>query len=158
MPKHSHRTRTAAASGRRRGAALVEGAVVVSVTLVLLFGMLDLGLAVLRHNCLCEAARRTARRAAVHGAKAPPEQSVWGPAQYVGTAADATEMAAVVRTALVTMEPSQVALIADWPDDSNHPGGTVRVELTYDHQPMLPFLFGSLPLTLKSVAYMQIAH
>ena len=45
----------------RSGAAMIECAFVLLVMFVLLFGMLDLGLAVARYNALSEAARGVAR-------------------------------------------------------------------------------------------------
>ena len=61
----------------RRGATLVEAAIVLPVFLLLVFGIIELGLAVARYNMLAEVARDGARMAIVHGADAPPEMAAW---------------------------------------------------------------------------------
>jgi Flp pilus assembly protein TadG len=57
---------------KRRGAVILEGAIVICVFLVILLGTLDLGLAILRNNTLSEATRRLARAASFQGEKPAP--------------------------------------------------------------------------------------
>ena len=80
-------------AGRRRGAVVVEGAIVLTSLIVILFGMLDLALLVLESNTLAEAARRLCRQAVVHGQMAAPRMTTWGPGSLTGTAGDGTEVA-----------------------------------------------------------------
>ncbi|MFX8976598.1 TadE/TadG family type IV pilus assembly protein, partial [Acinetobacter baumannii] len=68
----------------RRGVVAVESAVVLSVFLLVLFGLIDLGLAVLNYNNLREAAQQLTRVAAVRGSNAAPQYTTWGPATYNG--------------------------------------------------------------------------
>ena len=63
----------------RRGATAIELAIVLTLFLTLVFGMLDLGIAVFRYHIVCEAARQGARQAIVHG-KLSDKLGTWGPA------------------------------------------------------------------------------
>ena len=87
-------SRKAAAGARpalgttRRGAAMVETALVLNIYMLLILGTCDLGIAVHRNNTLSQAARHGARQASVHGALAAPSMAAWGPATYTGTAGD----------------------------------------------------------------------
>src|ERR1700722_15022211 len=104
--KHGLRQSQVSDRNSRRGVAAGEGAIVLRVFLLILFGMLDLGLLVLDYNTLSEAARRLARQAIVHGQMAAPAQSVWGPATVNGTAADGTEYATALSPELATFNLS----------------------------------------------------
>ncbi len=158
--QHPQDSRPWAASSahRRRGAALVEGTLVLGVFLVIIFAICDLGLAVLRQNALAAAARRLARSAIVHGDSAGPQLSEWGPATYVDTAAHASEPAAAVRPVLVTLNPANVSINVTWPDGGNRTGQRVTAVVTCQHAPILPFLFGSGPLQLRGDSTMRIEH
>lgn len=142
---------------RARGAALLEGTIVLLVFLAIVFAMFDLGVAVMRENTLAEAARRLAREAIVHGDLAPPERSSWGPGRYLGNAADNTEIADAVRPALVTLEPRNVAIDVAWPDGDNRTGDRITVVLEYSHRTILPGILGS-SLGLRGEATMRIEH
>jgi hypothetical protein len=142
----------------RRGAAIVEGAFVLSVLLTVLFGMFDVGLAVLRQNTLAEAVRVLARSAIVHGALANSQVGAWGAGTISTTAADASPAASVVKPLLVTMNPSAVSLSLQWLDGDNQPGHRVVAKLSYQHQPMIPFILGSAPINLSATSTMRIAH
>ena len=150
--------RFARTAGRRHGVALVESSIVLTVFLVIIFAMFDLGLAVMRENTLAEAARRLARAAAVHGEKAAPERSTWGPARHTATAAVDSEIAATIRGSLVTLDPASVQIDITWPDGENRVGDRVTVAVTYQHHTTLPFLFGSGPLELCGESTMRIEH
>lgn len=142
----------------RRGAAAVEGAFVLSVLLTVLFGMFDVGLAVMRQNTLTEAARLLARSAIVHGALASSQAGAWGAGTISSTGADASPAAAVVKPLLMTMDPSAVSLTLRWLDGDNQPGHRVVATLNYQHQPMTPFILGSGPINLSATSTMRIAH
>jgi Flp pilus assembly protein TadG len=143
---------------RRRGAALVEGTLVLGVFLVIIFATCDLGLAVLRQNALAEAARRLARAAIVHGADAEPQLSVWGSSAYANNAAHDSEVGATVRPALISMRPASVQVRLTWPDAGNRTGQRVTARVSYDHDPILPYLFGGGPLALHGESTMRIEH
>lgn len=146
------------ADSRRRGATLVEGAVVLGLFSTIVLVMLDLGLAVFRHNTLSEAARRLAREAVVRGERSSPEKRSWGPDAYSGTANARGDIKGILEPILVTMEPDEVQVDLKWPDGGHRVGQRVRVTLRYDHQPMIPFVLGNQPFELDAVSTMQIAH
>lgn len=132
---------------RNRGAAVVESAIVLPAFLLIIFGMLDLSLAVVRYNALNEAARRVAREAIVRGELAIGNAS-WGPAEFNGFASDANVIMATLNGALPTMNDDDVAVRIQWLDGENGPRDRVRVNLSYPHAPVTPFFsaFGTIAL------------
>jgi Flp pilus assembly protein TadG len=142
----------------RKGAVLVESAVVLMCFLVLVLGTLDYGLAVLRYNALSEAARRLARAAIIHGEMAAPETTCWGPTSYVGNAADGSEFATTVQPALVAMSAEQVNIQLEWPDGGNRLDQRVQVTVSYEHHSAIPSIFGSSTLQLRAASLMRIVH
>jgi len=142
----------------RRGVAAVEGAVVFLTFVIILFGMLDLSLLVLEFNTVSEAARRLGRQAAVHGKMASPRMTIWGPGSVTGTAADGTEFAQALRPELATFNLSNVNYVIDWPDGSNQPDDRVQVTVTYQYQPLIPFVLGNDAVPIQAVTTMQVAH
>jgi Flp pilus assembly protein TadG len=150
--------RPSQAMPRRRGATLVEGAIVLSGLFVVLFGMLDLGLAVLEFNTLSEASRRLCRQAVVHGQMASPQMAAWGPTAVSGTAADGSQYAKALTPELATFQLSNVKYTITWPDGSNQYDARVQVTVTYQYQPMMPFVFGRSAVPLQAMTTMQVGH
>ena len=142
----------------RHGAALLEGTLVLGVFLVIIFATCDLGLAVLRQNALAEAARRLARAAIVHGADAEPQLDVWGPSTYSNNGAHDSRIGRTVRPALISMRPASVQVRLTWPDGGNESGQRITARVSYDHDPILPYLFGGGPLALHGESTMRIEH
>lgn len=154
---------------KRQGATVIEAAVVSIVFLMLVFGMLDLGIAVFRHHVISQAARWGARQTIVQGKMAISELNggSWGPppAAYPGsnpyvTKADAADsIANAMKPFLVGLDPSLVTITVNWLDGSNDPmDGTNRVQVTMEmpYRPMTPFIPG--PLSLQATSTMLIAH
>lgn len=137
---------------------MVESAIVLSVALVIVFGILDLGLAVLHYNTLSEGARRVARAAIVHGSEAEPETSAWGPAAYVGTAGDGSEIAAAIQPALIAIDPARVQIQVEWLDGDNQSDDRLRVTVTTTYRPILPLVVGRDSIELSAVSVMRIQH
>jgi Flp pilus assembly protein TadG len=142
----------------RRGVAAVESAIVLSTLLMVLFVLFDFGLATFQYNTLSAVARYMARAATLHGSAAPPQYSSWGPTEYVGTAADNSEIAAVAAPLLATMPAGGVAIDVTWPSGSNQESNTVQVRLSYTHTSLVPFLPGISSLNLQAQSTMSIAH
>ncbi|MFO1092919.1 MAG: TadE family protein [Planctomycetaceae bacterium] len=142
----------------RYGAAVLEGVIVLTVFLTMVFALFDLGLAALRQNALAEGARRLAREAIVHGDLAGPQRTSWGPAQFTGTAADASEIGRAIRPALVTLNPADVQVQITWPDNDNSSGDRVSIRVACAHRTILPRLFGSSTLQLRAESTMRIDH
>jgi Flp pilus assembly protein TadG len=143
--------------GSRRGASLVEGAVVLVVTFLLIFGGLDMGLAVTRYNALCEGARRAAREAIVHGESSTQLGSL-GPANMEFTANESNDIADAFRYVLPTINPAEVDVLVEWPDGGNQINDRVRVTLEYQHRSVVPVFLGVGTLNLKAISTMSIAH
>jgi hypothetical protein len=141
----------------RRGVAVVEGAVMLSVMLLLLFVILDLGLAVARYNILAATAREVARAAIVRGSHASPTGPAWGPAPFTGTAADGSEIGQAAALGLAALPPAAVAVIVRWPDAGNREGDRVEVELRYFHA-ALPILGFGGGFDLSARSSMQIVY
>jgi Flp pilus assembly protein TadG len=143
---------------RKSGATLLECAFTLPIMFVLLFGMLDLGLAAARYNALAEASRRVAREAIIHGSVAAKMTSMWGPDEYVGTAADSSDIAATAAPVLLAMPKERVNIRVAWIDNDNSPHDRVRVEVSFQHEPMIPSLFAWGTLDLRSVSTMRIVN
>jgi Flp pilus assembly protein TadG len=143
---------------RRTGATVLECAFVLPIVLLILFALLDLGIAAARYNALADASRRIAREAIIHGSLAPAETGTWGPAEYVGTAADNSQIVDSVQNVLPTMVLSQVRVRVSWLDEDNSPGDRVEVALSYEHEPLIPALFVWGRLDLQSATTMHIVN
>lgn len=142
----------------RRGAVMVEMAVVLSVFLLLILGTLDLGIATYRYNTISQAARQGARQGIVHGSLAPPAMTAWGPATYSGNAGDGSEYAQAVSPMLVGFTLSNVTIKVEWPDGGNASQQRVRYTVTTTYQPIVTSLFSNSTYTLSAVSTMPIAH
>jgi Flp pilus assembly protein TadG len=145
-------------SRERRGVVAVEGAIVLSTLMLLLFVLLDLGLAVCRYNVLSATARNLARAAIVRGADAAPQLAAWGPNPYSGNAADSSAMATVAASWLATMNPGDVTMQLIWPDGDNQPNHRVTVQLGYNHQFLTSFLSLGNTVSLQAQSTMLISH
>ena len=137
---------------------MLECAVALPIMLLALFALLDLGLAASRYNALAEAARQIARQAILHGSLAPVEVGSWGPTQFVGTAADGTNIVQTVHGRLPTMPENLVNIQVTWPDNDNSPRDRVQVQVTYQHHPLVPGLTAWGTIDLHAVATMRIVN
>jgi len=160
MAKRTKQTSRLQARGRllRRGATLVETAVILNVFLVLILGTFDFGLATYRYNTLSQAARQGARQAAVHGELAAPAMSIWGPGTYTGTAADGSQQAQAVSPMLAGFALSTVTIRVEWIDGGNKIQQHVRYTVSTPYRPIVGSLFGGTTYTLSAASTMPIAH
>jgi Flp pilus assembly protein TadG len=145
-------------ASRRQGATAVECAIVLSAFFIILFGMLDLGLAVLDYNTLTEASRRLCRQAIVHGQLSSPQMTPWGPTTVTGTASDGTAYGQALSAELATFTLSEVHYTITWPDGANSYDSRVQVAVTYDYQPMMPSILGTSGIALQTATTMHIQH
>jgi hypothetical protein len=153
----------------RRGATIVEMAIVLLTFLTLVLGMLDLGLGVARYNSLAHAARQGARQAIVHGSMAD-RLGPWGPAtvgpfslgatppSIVLPSTDAADIAAFIQPMLVHFNPAEVDVTVAWPEGGNEFGQPVTITLSAPFRPMMTFIFGNPTITLTAESTMSIAH
>ena len=142
----------------RRGVTTVESAIVLSTLLLLLFAILDLGLAVCRYNVLAAAAESLSRMAIVRGATASPEMTSWGPATWTGTAASGSQMWGTTPPILGTMALTDVTIQISWPDAGNLAGNRVSVQVSYAHQPFSLVVGNWGALYLQATSTMPIVH
>jgi Flp pilus assembly protein TadG len=162
----------------RRGAALVEAAIMVSLFLLLVFGLLDLGIALFRMHVACEAARQGVRNAIVHGYLSGNNSTMnaWGPTPsyypaltsrslYSGStfydvqaAYASDELAGTIRPYLSGLDPSTVTIQIRWPDGDNNPGNRVTVTVSAPYRHFVPFLFVDDTVTIGASSTMTIVH
>ncbi len=146
------------ANSPRRGAAAVETAIVMLVLLTLIFGMLELTIAIFHYHIVAQGARQGARLAIVRGKMAPPELPEWGPTAIIDIAADSTVPVAVAMQPYLTgLDLSVTKISVEWPDGSTQLESPVRFTVTTDHEPFVTFLFTS-GWTLTGQSTMPIAH
>lgn len=141
----------------RRGAVLAEGALVVTVFLILVFGAIDVGIAVFRHSTISNAARQGARIAAVHGALAT-QTGVWGTTTATVAATANDPKADAIRPLLGGCNLSATNITVEWPQSSNAIKQPVRVTVTTGFNPIMTFIFGNPSFTLSASSTMPIAH
>jgi Flp pilus assembly protein TadG len=139
---------------QRSGATAVEAAIVLPV----LFAILDLGIAATRYNAIAEVAHRVAREAVLHGSLSEDAADMWGPNQYNGTLADGSEVVAAAANMSPTMDAGDVSVRVTWPDADNSPRDRVQVEVTYDHEPIIPLFCPWGTLELRATATMHIVN
>ena len=149
----SHRKRS------RRGATVLEMAIILPLFLTLALGMLDLGIAVFRYHIITEAARQGTRQAIVHGSRS---NEPWGPAAYSGTGNDAHPLVDALHELLFNsgLDLSQVTIQAEWPDAGNDPmeENRVQVSVSVPYHPIVTFIFGNPTYTLQATSTMIICH
>ena len=163
---------------KRRGAVLVEALLTTTVFLTLIFGLIDLGMALFYEHIASEAARQGARNAIVHGYLAPADSKMnaWGPtpsyspalttqsvyasATYYSVHADdpSDELAGTIRPYLAGLDPSTARIQIEWPDGNNDPGNRVTVTVAVSYQHPIPFVFGDDPISLCASSTMTVVH
>ena len=131
---------------RRRGATLVECAIVLPVTFFLILALLIGGMGVFRYQEVASLSREGARWAAVRGAT---YQLYTG--NSAATAADVYDNA--IRPNAVALDLSHLDHSVSWSPD-NRQGGLVTVTLTYHWLPEA-FLGG---IDLTSTSTMQVSY
>jgi Flp pilus assembly protein TadG len=161
----------------RRGAALIEAAIILPVFLTLALGTIDLGLAVFMNHQVAQASRQAARIASVQGSLAPSgwNGGPWGTAAYSANANATDIYATTIRNAgaFMTLNTSNTTLSIQWPQGANNatspytpanpsytaPGtNTVQATVSTTWKPLFFYVFGNKTVTLSATAIMPIAH
>jgi Flp pilus assembly protein TadG len=159
--------------GPRRGATLVENAVVYSVVLLLLLGLFIGGMGVYRYQEVAHLAREGARYASTHGGK----YQLDGQPQATGVAAitSSSDLLTVVQARSVSLDPNRLTVNASWSaagnvtpgnypyyvDPTTVPPGQavvqnyVTVTVTYQ---WVPELYVAGPITLSSTSVMPMSY
>ena len=151
------------------GSSLVETALASSIVLALIFGILQMSLALYSYDCICEAAREGSRYAMVRGSASCTNTS-----KLTNCNASVDQIQTYVRSlgfpglnsaAYMHVYPiwlsASVAKPTTWADCSpavcNDPGNLVQVLVTYQLPLGIPF-WHSTVLSLRSTSQMVIAQ
>lgn len=113
-------------SPRRRGNALLEGALITPVFLMMFFGIVDFSRAVFAYNSIAYAAQEGVRYASVHGTQS-------------GAEADASMVQNVVFSKLVGMNGTNTTVRTTWAG-TKLPGQFVTVTVRHTFNPIVPFV------------------
>jgi Flp pilus assembly protein TadG len=123
----------------QNGATMVEFALVASAFFMLIFGVIQMALAVFAYNSLCDAAREAVRYAMVHGP---------------GSASPATtvQIQQVAMNVAPNLNLQTSNITVSWPSDSNIASlKDAQVTITYNYSFRIPFMSAvTLPLTSSS--------
>ncbi len=133
----------------RRGASVVEGAIVLPLVIILLVGMVDLAIAVYASNTTAEAARVGTRYAIAHGAKSKTP---------LGPAANNATVENKVRSSAPGMVASNVTVTSTWLDGNNNPGSRVKVTVNYNYRFAVAWIFGASTRSLRGESTMTIPN
>lgn len=136
------------ARANRNGGAVVEFALVGSLTFILIFAIISMGICVWCYNNLSEAVREGGRYASVNGSSS---------SSPVGPSANNASVKQVVLDYCFIMDTAQLTITSSWPNGNNNPGSQVQVGATYNYAwffgiPFMP------TLTLSSQTIMQITQ
>ena len=124
-----------------RGSMLVEGALCLTVYLMILFGTIDFGRMVFAYNFVSYAAREAARYAMVRGTTHPTT---------------AAALLTYVQGEAIGLNSGSITVTPTWTPDHT-PGSTVQVLVQYSFQPIAPYMPGG-PITLSSTSKMLISQ
>ena len=134
--------------GIRRAAAgqtMVEFAMVATVFLMLMFGVMQMALTVYNYDTVCSAAREAVRYAIVHSPTG---------ASPVTTA----QIQQIAINSAVSLNPSNLTVLVSWPTDANLPlQKDAQVKVSYVYQLQIPFMT-PISLTLASTSQMLVSQ
>jgi Flp pilus assembly protein TadG len=149
--------------GLRRGAALVEAAIVLPILYMFILGMVLVGLGVFRYQQVAELAREGARYASVHGAQYAADTG-----NAAATASDIYNNA--IKPQAVGLDTSSITYSVAWntsnsptrANPSSSPPGapmtnTVSVTVTYTWAPYI-YHVGTLGLSSSSTSVMPMSY
>jgi Flp pilus assembly protein TadG len=146
-------------SGARRGATLVECAIVLPVTFFLLIGLVVGAMGIFRYQEVATLAREGARYASTHGHQYRVDAGL-----PIGTSADwsADVWNNGITPQIIALDPNATSCQVAWPDvinqpgkPDNWPGSKCDVTVTYQWFPEV-FLIG--PFTMTSTSSMPITN
>ena len=143
---------------QRRAAAMIETAFMIVLLLILFFGMIDLGIAVLRRNMVAQVAREAARTASVHGEMASAYVAQWGPTTITVSGTWTGDVGVAIRPHLGALDPAETTLTLEWLDGDAQPESRIRAVVTSRHQPFMTSLFGAGAMTFSAVTTVQVNH
>jgi Flp pilus assembly protein TadG len=120
-----------------KGATLVESALVFTLFVFVVFGIMDFGRLVFAFNFVAYGAREGTRYASVRGSAS-------------GRAVLASDVKSYVARQAVALDSSKLTVNTTW-SPNNSPGSTVKVNVSYSYKPMLGILLpGAVSIGSKS--------
>jgi Flp pilus assembly protein TadG len=133
----------------RRGAVMVETAIVLPILFMFLLGTITIGMGIFYYEQVASLAREGARYASVRGSGYGFETG--------GSAADSGAISTYVSTLATGLDSNSLHVIPTWPDNSssNAPGNRVRVTVSYQWTPLM---YISGPITLSSTSEMVVNY
>lgn len=121
------------------GQSLVEFSIGLLVVLLLVFGVVDVGRALVTYNSISHCAKEGTRFAVVHGAESPTP---------IGPRENDPVLENLLRTKYADgLVNSRLTINSWWANGNNAPGSTVTITVRYNFQSALLF---ALPLSLQS--------
>jgi Flp pilus assembly protein TadG len=129
--------------GNQKGTVLVEAAISLLTFLLLLFGIIEGGIAVWTYNTIAFAARQGTRYAAVRGANNP-------------SPATTSTVQTYVQSQAIGLDTSKMTVTTTW-TPNNTPGNYVKVVVNYQYSPVTAF-FITGSLTLSSTSKTVVLH
>lgn len=137
--------RTARRRSGSSGQAMVEFAMVVTVYLLLLFGIMMMTLSVYYYNTVCSAAREAVRYAIVHSPSS-------------ASPATTAQIQQIAINNAVNLVSSQLTVTVSWPADANLPSQKdAEVNVSYQYQLHVPFM-SAVTMTVASTAQMLVSQ
>jgi Flp pilus assembly protein TadG len=128
---------------RQRAQAMVEFAMILLVTLTLIFGIIQASLALYAYSFVSYAARTGARYAMVRGS-------------HSSAPATNSSVQTYIQGLAVALNTSSLTVTTTW-NPNNSPGSTVTVSVSYVFAPLAPFVWSS-SLTMASTAQALITN
>jgi len=150
---------------KQRGSTMVETALMLSVLLVMMFGIVGFGHALYTYHFVSNAAREATRWASVRGYTCPKDL----PILSGGCPASASDVQTYVSNVSgMGLDPAKITATTTWvappnnlaicstPGHQNYPGCVVQVQVKYSYQ----FVFPLLPsgFTIQSTSRMVISQ
>jgi Flp pilus assembly protein TadG len=149
------------------GTALIEHVLVLTVMLMIFFGVIDFGRALYTYNFVSHAAREGTRYASVRGLTAGTACSGSPfPAKCTATGPD---VSTYLKNSLPALNGTKMTVTTTWPVQTyspalcstaatkNSPGCTVQVNVSYNYNFVLPYL-PSAAVTMSSTSKMVISQ
>jgi Flp pilus assembly protein TadG len=128
-------------SAAKRGNTILEGALCLTIFLMILFGIIDFGRMVFAYNFVSYAAREATRYAVVRGTT---------------NATNAAALTTFVQNEAVGLNTTALTVTPTWTPDHT-PGSTVQVVVSYTFRPIAPYVPVG-PFTLSSTSKMLISQ
>jgi Flp pilus assembly protein TadG len=128
---------------RQRAQAMLEFAMVLVVTLTLIFGIIQASLALYAYSFVSYAARSGARYAMVRGSRS-------------SAPATNSSVQSYVQGLAVALNTGSLTVTTSW-NPNNNPGSTVTVSVSYVFAPVVPLVWNS-DLTMASTAQALITN